>query len=349
MNLYNRRAFLQSSFGLLGFSTLFPICAKELNPSSQIMTVRGWIAADEMGLTLPHEHVLVDFIGADQIRPDRYGQDEAFKTAFPFLQEAKKLGIKTLVECTPEYIGRDPILLKRLSEATGMNILTNTGYYGAANDKFIPNHAYKQTAEQLAQRWINDWKNGINGTNIRPGFMKIGVDSGSLSEIDKKLVQAAALAHQQTGLTIASHTGDGVAALEQWQVLKKSKVDGSAFIWVHAQNESDYSIHERLGKDGVWLEFDGISPNSIEKHLQAVKAMKEKDLLHRVLFSHDAGWYHVGAPQGGNFRPYNTLSKHFIPELKKNGFSSSEINQMTIENPAQAFTIEVRMNNGRLK
>ncbi len=76
-----------------------------------------------------------------------------------------------------------------------MNIITNTGYYGAAGDKYIPKHAYSESAEELASRWINEWKNGIGSTGIKPGFIKIGVDDGPLSDIDKKLVEAAALTH----------------------------------------------------------------------------------------------------------------------------------------------------------
>lgn len=90
--------------------------------------------------------------------------------------------------------------MKRLSEATGLNIITATGYYGAANDRFVPSHAYKETAEELASRWIEEFERGIEGTGIKPGIIKIGVDAGPLSEIDAKLVQAAALTHLKTGL-----------------------------------------------------------------------------------------------------------------------------------------------------
>ena len=91
--------------------------------------------------------------------------------------------------------------------------MTNTGYYGAADDKFVPAHAYVETAGQLADRFIAESRDGIEGTGIRPGFLKVGVDRGQLSSIDRKLVVAAARCHLTTGLTIAAHTGDATAAL----------------------------------------------------------------------------------------------------------------------------------------
>ena len=80
--------------------------------NDRIESVTGPIAVDELGITLMHEHVLVDFIGASSVSPARYDAADAFKTVLPHLQQLKQLGCGTLVECTPAYLGRDPRLLK---------------------------------------------------------------------------------------------------------------------------------------------------------------------------------------------------------------------------------------------
>src|SRR5678815_4745101 len=98
--------------------------------------------------------------------------------------------------CTPNYIGRDVRLLKRLAGATGLNILTNTGYYGAAGNKFLPRHAYTESAEQLSERWVSEWREGIDGSGVRPGFIKLGVGSGKLPELHARLLRAAARVHR---------------------------------------------------------------------------------------------------------------------------------------------------------
>src|SRR5690606_20506208 len=139
-----------------------------------VMTVLGPIPSSEMGLSLIHEHVLVDFIGAGRIGYHRWESAAVIPVVQPFLKQAQILGVKTLVECTPAYIGRDPELLRELSEANQIHLITNTGYYGASNNKFIPAHAYSESAEQLAERWIREWREGIDGTGIRPGFIKTG-------------------------------------------------------------------------------------------------------------------------------------------------------------------------------
>ena len=309
-----------------------------LERAHQIETVTGSLAADRLGITLMHEHVLVDFIGAAQVSPSRYEANAVFAAVLPHLQQVRRLGCDTLVECTPAYLGRDPRLLKRLSEASGIHILSNTGYYGAAQDKHLPAHAFDESAEQLSVRWIREWQRGIDDTGIKPAFMKIGVDGSPLSAVDAKLVAAAARTHRETRLPIASHTGSGAAAIEQLDLLDAAKVPPSAFIWVHAQSERDRTFHARAARRGAWVEFDGLGPTSVARHVELVRGMKEQGLLGHVLVSHDAGWYRVGEPGGGPFRPYDTLFTAFLPALKAAGFTESEIRQLTATNPRAALT-----------
>ena len=309
-----------------------------LQKAPVVQTVNGPVASDSLGITLAHEHVLVDFIGAASVSPSRYDRDQAFRKALPHLERIHALGCGTLVECTPAYIGRDVVLLQRLSKASGLAILTNTGYYGAANDKFLPAHAFSESADQLAARWIAEARDGIDGSRGRPAFMKIGVDAGPLSAVDEKLVRAAARTHRATGLPIYSHTGDGVAARAQVTCLSDEKVPLASFIWVHAQNERDPAVHVEIGRKGAWVSFDGVSADSLGRHVTMVMAMRSAGLLGRVLVSQDAGWYHVGEPDGGTYRPHDFLFTDFVPALKAKGVSDAEIRQLLVDNPRQALT-----------
>jgi phosphotriesterase-related protein len=312
--------------------------------TGKIMTATGAIDPDQMGFVLTHEHILVDFIGADQVSKDRYEQDEAFETILPYLQKAKNLGCQTFVECTPSFIGKDAALVKRLSEATGLSMLTNTGYYGAADDRYVPAHAYTESADALSDRWRRELEEGIEDTGVRPGLIKIGVDRASLSQIDEKLVRAAARTHLKTGLTIMSHTGFGIPAHEEIAVLKEEGVDASAWIWTHAQNEKDNEQHKKAAEAGAWVAFDGVNANenALARDLGHLKAMKAYGLLGQVLLSHDAGWYRPGEPGGGKFRPFIDLFKTILPALRENGFSQDEIDLMTLDNPKRAFAIGLR-------
>ena len=287
----------------------------------------GAAFAGKPASVLVHEHVLVDFVGADQIRPGRYDRDEVFRVARPKIEEVGRLGCRRLLECTPNFLGRDAELLARLSDAAGIEIWSNTGLYGAGDHKFVPAFARSESAAQLAKRWIAETREAW-----RPRFIKIGVNRGPLDEIDRKLVRAAAITSRETGLTIASHTGDGTAAVEELEIVAAERVSPAKFVWVHAQNEPDHGVHEKVARAGAWAEFDGIAPKTVEFHLECVRFLASKGLLKRTLVSQDLGWYHVGEPGGGEFRAYTYLYTDFLPRLKP-----AEVRVLMWENPREAF------------
>jgi predicted metal-dependent phosphotriesterase family hydrolase len=347
----SRRTFLHRSvIGGAGLS--LPLAGQhygwaDSSDPARIMTVLGPIPPEELGVTLTHEHVLVDFIGADKISPDRYDPDDAFVQILPHLRDLKALGCRALVECTPAYLGRNPVLLKRLSEAIGLHFLTNTGYYGASDNKFLPAHAHRETDEQLATRWLREWQEGIEGTNVRPGFIKIGVGGERLSELHRKLVRAAARTHLGSGLVIASHTGPAKLALEQLAILREEKVSGAAFIWVHAQAEQDIEAALGVARTGCWVSYDGFDTHEVKRYIELLGRFRKEGRLGQVLISHDAGWYRPGEPKGGQFRSFDALFRTLIPALKQAGFSQDQIDQLLVRNPAEALAVRIRKDGQR--
>jgi predicted metal-dependent phosphotriesterase family hydrolase len=336
----SRKEFIANSLLLGAGSLLLPAFLAPDRPV--VMTVNGPLETSRMGFTLYHEHVMADFIGAGKYSKSRYNADEVFAVALPFMKDAKANGTDTFIDCTPAYLGRDVTILKRLSDAAGMNVLTTTGYYGAVNEKFVPAHAYNESAQQLADRWIKESRDGIEGTGIKPGLIKTSTDKGPLTPMQRKLILAAGITHLATGLTIAVHSGDGQAASEQLEILKGVNVSPSARVWVHAQNESDKQMHIEAAKLNTWVAFDGVNPDTLQVNLDLLRTMKENSLLDRVLVSHDSGWYNVGEPNGGNFKPYTCIATQFIPLLKQNGFTTAELDLLFKTNPAKAFAINVR-------
>jgi len=312
--------------------------------SKEIITVNGSINAEEAGFTLAHEHILVDFIGAKSYDPLRWDRNQVYQSVLPHIIELKKLGCSTLLDCTPAYLGRDVRLLKMISDATSINIVTNTGYYGAVDNKYLPAKAFNMSAQEMASIWIQEFEDGIDGTDILPGFIKIGVNSGKLSELHAKLAQAAAITHKKTGLTIASHTGPSDAAFEQIAILKQLGVSGSAFVWVHAQNEKDVEAYIKAAKLGAWISLDGVQESNIEEYIVKLKKIKKSGFLHKVLVSHDAGWYEPGKNWQGPARTYTAIFKQLIPTMKKSGFNPDDIVQVFEINPRQAFAVGIKLN-----
>jgi phosphotriesterase-related protein len=262
----------------------------------------------------------------------------------PHLRAVRDRGFRGFVDCTPAYLGRDVTVLRRLAEATDMHILTNTGYYGAAGDKYVPKHAYTDTVDQLAARWVREWQAGIDGTDIKPGFIKVGVDGGPLSDIDRKLVEAAAKAHLQTGLTIACHTGEARAALGAVETVRRGGLDPSALIVVHTDSIGDPKVHLQIAAMGAWVEYDHVSERSVDKHVELIRMMIQKGYADRLLLSHDAGWYRVGEPNGSpeKVRPFTALPDRLLPALKRAGVAEAIIEKILVANPARAFAVGVR-------
>jgi len=328
---------------ILIFSALiiFNFCSGR---KDRIMTVNGWLDADKMGITLTHEHVMVDFIGADSTGYHRWNRDSVVLRALPYLEELKAYGCKTFIDCTPAYLGRDPVILQNVSKKTGMNIVTTTGFYGAFNDKYIPEFAKNMSAEQLSDAWLKEWNEGIEGTGIRPGIIKIAVQGDSvLSDFHRTLVRAAALAHLGSGLTIVSHTGPGSPAFEQLEILKSEGVSPEAFIWTHALRGTKEE-QVKAADMGAWVSLDVMNHDEefISYLIEIIGNLKQNGHLNRVLISHDAGWYWVGQPGGGTFRPYTDIFTHLVPALKAKGFTDEDISQIMEKNPREAYSVKIR-------
>ena len=345
----NRRELLKRSAALMGAGLwggselISPKSREPREPDraaeGQIMTVTGPVAPEDLGPILPHEHVISRFGEPPARRPD-YDLSALFDTVVPILERVKALGCGAIMDCSAAYLGRDPLIMRRLAEMSGLHLVTNTGYYGAVDDRYVPDHAYDETVDQLADRWLTEWSDGVDGTGIRPGFIKTAVDGGSLSDIDRKLVRAAARTHTESGLTIAVHTsGNVTGAREQLAVLEEEGVHPSAWIWVHAQNVDAPDALADAAERGAWIEFDGIGPDTIDRHVELVQAMKQRGHLGRVLLSHDGSSF---PPEGSEPRPYDLLFTTFIPALKEAGFSGAEVRTLTVDNPRRAFTVRIR-------
>ena len=302
---------------------------------SKVLSVTGPVESDAIGLTLPHEHVLVDFIGAEESGTHRYDRDDVVRRVSPYLREIVEIGVKTFIECTPAYLARDVLVLKRLSEATGIRFVTNTGQY---KPPFLPEATFGASPEELADLWINEFENGIEGTNVHPGFVKTAVSPEPLEPVERTVISAAALTSKRTGLPIATHTGIADRAHEILDILESYEVDPTRWIFVHAQNEESPGKLNEIAERGAWIELDGLNAGSAEKHLRSLIDLLESGHT-RILLSHDSGWYRVGEPDGGTINGYTYLFDHFIPMMRSNGIENSMIQSICSNNPGKAFAI----------
>ena len=322
---------------------------------AQVHTVLGPIDPEDLGLTLIHEHVMVDFIGADETGPHRWDRDVVAPTMQPYLDALVAQGVMSLVECTPNYLGRDSVLLQRVSRATGLHIVTNTGLY---KEPHLPAWAFELSPAELAERWIAEWEQGIDETGVRPGFIKIAVNPGPLLPIQQTIVRAAAITHLATGLSVVCHTAHAAAAHESLDLVEEEGMDPRHYVVAHADQigpdqiapesisnldavdlEPAWEAHVALLRRGAWLEYDSIGWNPYEWHERLLLAMLERGYEGQILLSQDAGWYHVGEPGGGTVQPMIKLLDEFVPRLRAAGVNEALVEKLLVDNPRAVLSV----------
>lgn len=302
-----------------------------------IQTVTGPVLDLDFGKAAAHEHVLVDFHDPSEA-PRAYDRADVATVMRPYLDTLRETGCRGFVDCTPIWLGRDPELLLELSQLTGLHMVTNTGWYQAP---MLPPEADRLSEEEIAAVWIDEAINGIGSTGIKPGFIKIALNSGKLSDSARKILGAAILAAQTTSLVVVSHTVGSAAMLEAQAIMQARRFDLSQFIWAHADAGDGRDIQRQMAASGVWISLDGIG----SRHDQQVIMLKDliaAGLADRVLISQDSGWYHVGEPKGGKVRPYHTLFTEFWPCAVQSGIDENMLDQITTANVARAIRVRSR-------
>jgi phosphotriesterase-related protein len=303
-----------------------------------LQTVTGLIHEKEAGTILVHEHVLVGFVEDGKLTPDDYDRHEVVASILPLLLQLKEAGCSTFVDCAPEYLGRDPYVLKDLSTKSGLHLVTNTGFYKAP---YLPPFVYQATEPELSDLWIREAQNGIGDSGVFPGYIKIALNDGtSINETQQKILRAAIRTSFETGLPIQCHTIGGDTALHAGEIMREAGFDRERFIWVHAQTGKDLAVHQRLADEGMWISIDSILPGTYDKHVEMLLQLRTHGVSsEQILLSQDTGWYTVGEEKGGNLRPYHHLLTDFLPYAAQQGLDLDWLKQCITRNAYRAMRI----------
>ncbi len=308
--------------------------------TKQIHTIQGPVEIETLGLILPHEHLFTDLRGPTSPGYAQAEPEAVVQVVKPHLEAASAAGVTVLVECSTVGVGRNLQVLKRLAEVTTIQIVAPTGVYREA---YIPEWLRPVGEQELAELWTKELTEGIEGTSIRAGFIKLAMSDDGPTPLEIRNLRAAAQASQNTGAVIGSHTIGGRIARQEMDVLEEAGLDLGRFIWIHAQTEPDVEILKEAARRGAYVELDTVGApfQSQPELIAAALALIEAGFIDRLLLSHDAGWYNPARPDGypeEGYRGYTALTREFIPALLKNGLSEERIKQVTVDNPAQAFT-----------
>ncbi|CAN5775668.1 phosphotriesterase [soil metagenome] len=312
--------------------------------ASEVMTVRGPVPVDELGFTLPHEHVIIDLIRifpANLLAFDYQLMDEelALVELARYVEAASgwSEGRPALVDVTTDArMGRDPLALRRIAEQLDLHLVMGCGRY--REPWFEPELSRIPTSE-LGDMLVTEIEHGVGDTGVRPGIIgELGADRDFLSPAEERVLRAGARAQRRTGLPITLHARFGRVGLAQLDILAEEGVSPSRVIVGHSDTDPDPDYHEALAERGAWVEFDtvrGRFPLVIDRRVRYVTEARRRGFLDRLLVSHDVcAQSHLRAYGGTG---YDYLPAEFSQRLRDAGLSDEELHLIFIQNPRRAL------------
>src|SRR5690606_4824495 len=231
---------------------------------AQLYTTLGPKTADELGLILPHEHIFVDLRTPDQPGFAEAEAQEVIDLMAPEIEKAKAVGVTALVECSPVGVGRRVDMDKAVSEATDFPVVMATGIY---REPWIPAWAQQASEDALYDWMLEELTGEIEGSGVRAAWIKLSAGDDGLTEIETKILRAAARAGRDTNAIIGSHTIRGRVVRDQLAVIEQMVYTPERYIWIHTQAEPDVDLHLELAQRGVWIEYDAMG--SVEPYPDA--------------------------------------------------------------------------------
>ena len=338
-----------------------------------VTSVCGPLSRKELGTVTTHEHVLLDLTAFYQALPVPGIEDPAtqkvemwnlgilnrdcyaLKDNLLLMDEAvqaqelayfKRAGGNTVVDASLPGIGRDPAALKRIAEKTGLNIIMGTGFYVGQTH---PEELSSMTDRQVADLMVKELTQGADGTNICAGYIgEIGI-SEIFDDKERKVLRAAAIAQQDTGVAINVHINPWTTnGLDAADILLNAGVspDRICISHIDVENREDYVYG--LLKKGVYVEFDnfgkeyyirrevrnpgyGLFVHDTDR-VSFLKKLIDDGYLGQILLSCDLCLKNLMHCYGG--WGYDHVLTNIVPMMEDEGITNEQIHTLLVENPA---------------
>ena len=299
-----------------------------------LYTTLGPKRRDELGMILPHEHVFVDLRTPDQPGYAEADTADIVRLMAPEIERIKALGITALVECSTGGVGVRPDLDLAVSRATNFPIVVPTGNY---REPWIPPWVRDASEGQLHEWMLGELNGGFANAPFHAGWIKLSAGDDGITELEARILRAAARAAAETNAVIGSHTIKGRVVMDQLDIIESVGGNPARFISIHTQAEPDFALHQAVAARGAWIEYDHVGRDDDGAVATMILRALDAGLAGQLLLSHDRGWYDPAKPQGGKPEPYTHLSLVMIPMLKGRGVDEATIRALTHDNPFNAF------------
>ena len=308
-----------------------------------VESVNGPVEVDDLGLTLIHEH----FRSTDEALrfqfPHLYDEDAEWEAAMADATAVKGHGVETVVEPSAMFLTRDAAFSKRVADESGLQILLATGVY---TYEHLPQPLLNRTEDQIAGIFVHEIEHGIQGTGIKPAFIKCAADQPGVNANVEKIHRAAARASIQTGRPIMAHSRPASeTGLEQMRVFTEEGVDPAKVQIAHTGDTDNLEYIERLLDTGCWIGLDRYGLDIFlptERRNATTLALLERGHVDRMFLSQDfcstLDWFtpEVAEILRASEVPdwsMTFLFERVIPTLKEGGMTDEQLSRMMVENP----------------
>ncbi len=313
-----------------------------------INSVLGPLDTADLGFTLSHDHIILSSAGIRQVYPEFIDRAKITRDAIEHLTECKAEGVDTIVDVTPLDLGRDVEALATVSEKSGVNIICCTGIW-----RDIPRTFWEADPDDIAPLFIREIEEGIEGTGIKAGIIKVANDAEGVTPEGEIILRAAARASLATGVPISAHSwSPGRVGFQQIPIFKDEGLDMAGVYIGHSNDTTDMDYLTDLAKQGVWIGMDRTpgspmrkdSP-SAEDRTQTIKKLVDAGHADRLMVGHDWSVY-LGTGGESTRRIYDEhnpdgflyITRRQLPRLRELSVAESDIHRITVDNPRRFFS-----------
>jgi phosphotriesterase-related protein len=316
---------------------------------AQVQTVTGPVDAGELGTTLIHEH----FRGRDEAAtyqwPHTHDDEAEFQEALESARAVLSHGVKTVADPAPMFLGRDVRHLRRVADESGLQIVTCTGIY---TYDYLPHYFENRDADFIAGLFVHDIENGIQGTDVRAGFIKVAADEPGVTDQIEKLHRAAARASVQTGAPIMAHSRPASnTGPRQVEIFLEEGVSAEKIQIAHTGDSDDLDYIEGLLDAGVWIGLDRFGLElylPMEQRKKTLMALLEAGHVDSIHLSQDyvvaLDWFPEETVEqlieAGAVKDWSMtlLFEQVFPALRDEGLTDEQIDTMLVDNPRRWLT-----------
>ena len=321
----------------------------------QVNTVLGPISPDDMGPTLPHEHLCYGYPGWEgdaTIAP--LDPEGMIAHGVEVLEELKQRGLGTYVDATTNDCGRQPEIMREVSKKTGIHIICSTGYY--YEEEGAPVYwKFRSTLGdirgELHELFLKEVTEGIRDTGIKAGAIKVGSSKGEITPYEKLLFEAAAKVQAQTGVPIITHTQGGTMGPQQARLLMDAGADPKRIQIGHMSDNLNIDYQIATLETGVFVAWDRMGLQGVagcpmdEERYDVLAELIKRGYAGQIMISHDFIINWLGRPLNlpapllqllAQWNPTH-LFDHIIPQLEKRGVTQEQIRTIVEDNPRRLY------------